>query len=94
MPINDQEDVLVLTERLAGECAKAGLNATVIGPTRVHVSAPGAHSHLAETVRCEADADEGLVWRWSWGEVICPAARIADAVRIIAYVVTPGVPAP
>jgi hypothetical protein len=94
MTTNDQNDVHALTERLAAECVKAGLNATVIGATRVRVSAPGAHSRLAETVRIEPDAGERLVWLWSWDEPICPAANIADAVRSIGYVVTPAVPTP
>jgi hypothetical protein len=93
MTINDQDDVHALTARLAAHCTRAGLNATVIAPTRVHISAPGAHSGLAETIRCEPDAEENLVWRWSWGEDICPALQITDAVKIIAYIVTPAFPA-
>jgi hypothetical protein len=38
------------------------------------------------------DGDEELAWWWSWDEPMCPATHIADAVRIIAYVVTPSVP--
>lgn len=91
MPNNDHEDVLALTRRLAAECVQAGLNATLLGAKHVQVSAPGAHARLAETVRCEPGDADGLVWRWSWGDPICPAANIAEAVRIIAYVVTPAV---
>ena len=85
------DDVHILTERLAEECGKAGLDARVIAPTRVRVSRPGAHSRLSETVRCMPDPDERLTWWWSWGEPICPAAQIPDAVRVIAHVVTPPV---
>ncbi|MCO5970858.1 hypothetical protein [Actinoallomurus soli] len=90
MPINDRSDVYTLVTRLAEECGKAGLVATVISPTRVHVNA-GVHSRLAETIRCHPDADERLMWWWSWGEPICPAASIDLAVRRIAHVVAPGV---
>jgi hypothetical protein len=89
--MNDVQD---FTERLARECQKAGLTATVLGPARVHVSAPGAHARLAETVRCVPDAEERLTWHWSWGEPICPAADIAGAVRLIAHVVTPPASSP
>jgi hypothetical protein len=88
MEIGDREDAYVLATRLAEECGKAGLNATVLSPTRVHVSA-GAHSRLAETVRCQPDGDEKLMWWWSWGEPIGPAADIELAVRFIAHVVGP-----
>ncbi|MCO6007545.1 hypothetical protein NE236_21430 [Actinoallomurus purpureus] len=88
MEINDQEDVHTLATRLAEECGKAGLNATVLSPTRVHVSS-GVHSRLAETVRCRPDDDERLMWWWSWGEPICPAVSIDLAVRFIAHVVAP-----
>ena len=83
------EDVHVLTRQLAQECEKAGLNATVVAPTRVQVSLPGAHARLSETVRCMPDRQERLTWWWSWDEPICLADQIADAVKVIAHVVTP-----
>jgi hypothetical protein len=85
-----QQDVHI--ERLAGQCRKAGLNAVIVGPARVRVSAPGAHEKLAETVTCKPDPDGGaalLWWWWSWGDPICPAEDIARAVRSIAHVVSP-----
>jgi hypothetical protein len=89
MTTNSQEDVRALSERLADDCRKAGLNAEVLGPAQVRVSAPGAHRRLTETVRCMPDGDERLVWVWSWDEPICPATDIAGAVTIIGHVVTP-----
>ena len=84
------DDVHTLTRRLAEECEKAGLEATVVAATRVRVSLPGGHARLSETVRCmPAPEEERLMWWWSWGEPICSASRIDDAVRIIAHVVTP-----
>ncbi|MEV5706580.1 hypothetical protein [Actinoallomurus sp. NPDC052274] len=88
MAINDRGDVHTLVTRLAEECEKVGLTATVLSPTRVHVSA-GAHSRLTETIRCHPDADEELMWWWSWGEPICLATSIDLAVRHIAHVVAP-----
>lgn len=85
------DDVHTLTRRLAEECGKAGLEATVVAATRVRVSRPGGHTQLSETVRCMPDSEERLMWWWSWGEPICPADWIADAVKVIAHVVTPPV---
>jgi hypothetical protein len=83
------EDVRVLTRRLAEECTKAGLDAHVLADTRVRVSAPGAHERLAEVIRCMPDDQERLAWWWSWDELICPVTRTSEAVRAIARVVTP-----
>jgi hypothetical protein len=88
LAIEGRDDVYTLATRLAEECGKAGLNATVLSPTRVHVSA-GVHSRLAETIRCHPDGDEKLMWWWNWGEPICPATDIDLAVRFIAHVVAP-----
>ncbi len=84
-------DVHVLARRLVDECARAGLNAALVAPTRVRVSLPGAHDRLSETVRCMPDGQERLTWWWSWGEPICPADQIAGVVKIITRVVTPPV---
>lgn len=83
------EDVHDLTQQLAKECRKAALVAVVVAPTRVQVSQPGAYAGLAETVWCMPDADEQLMWWWSWGEPICPATQIPEAAKAIARVVTP-----
>ena len=85
----EREDVDAIAQRLAEDCSLAGLDVVLIAPTRVKVSRPGAHDRLSETVRCMPDAQERLMWWWSWGEPICPADQIADAVKAIAHVVTP-----
>lgn len=86
-----EEDVHVIVERLAEECRKVGLNAIVLCPTRVRVSAPGAHERLTETVTCmpTPNGDSALKWWWSWGDPICAADDIPHAVRFIAHVVSP-----
>jgi hypothetical protein len=88
------QDVETLVAHLAEGCREAGLDADVVAPTRVRVSFPGASSRLAETIRCMPDRRERLCWWWSWNEPICPATDLADAVRVIAHVVTPAVPNP
>jgi hypothetical protein len=52
---------------------------------------PGAHARLAETIYCLPDRAERLTFFWSWGDPICLATDVADAVRLIAHVVTPPV---
>ena len=84
-----REDVHALTQQLAEECKRAGLDAVVVAPTRVMVSLPGANARLSETVRCMPDRLERLTWWWSWDEPICLADQISDAVKVIAHVVTP-----
>ena len=91
MASTPHDDVDVLTRRLADECQKAGLNAIVVAPTRVHVSLPGGHARLSETVRCMPDDQERLTWWWSWGDPIGPATAITETARQIAHVVTPPV---
>jgi hypothetical protein len=85
------DDVHLLAEKLADDCTKAGLEAEVLAPTRVRVGAPGGHSLLTETVCCMPlpHGDESLMWWWSWGEPISPAAHIPDAVRVISRVLSP-----
>ena len=79
-----------LGEQLAEECRNAGLSAKVVDRAgTVQVSSPGAHSRLTETVTCMPDRRETLMWWWSWGDPICPATDITDAVKVIAHVVTP-----
>jgi hypothetical protein len=85
------DDVHALTRRLTEACQRAGLAAETIAPTRVRVSLPGAHDRLSETVRCMPDRQERLTWWWSWGDPICPATDIDNAVRVITHVVTPPV---
>jgi hypothetical protein len=82
------EDVYVLVQELARTCTKAGLNATVVSPTRVCVSLPGAGRRSVETIRCMPDEQERLMW-WGWGEPICPASHISDAVKMICHVLAP-----
>jgi hypothetical protein len=89
MTSGTHDDVHTLSQQLAEECGKAGLDAKVVAPTRVRVSLPGAHSRLAETIRCMPDPQERLTWWWSWGEPICLATQIPDAVKVITHVVTP-----
>jgi hypothetical protein len=83
-------DVHLLAEKLATDCTKAGLKAEVLAPTRVRVGVPGGQAHLTDTVRCMPvpHGDEILMWWWSWGEPISPAAHIMEAVRAIARVLT------
>jgi hypothetical protein len=83
-------DVHLLAEKLADDCTKAGLEAEVLAPTRVRVGAPGGHARLTDTVRCMPvpHGDESLMWWWSWGEPISPAAHIPDAVRVISRVLS------
>jgi hypothetical protein len=38
--------------------------------------------------------DESLMWWWSWGEPIGPAAHIPDAVRVISRVLSPSARVP
>ena len=83
------DDAHALTQQLAEECGRAGLDAVVVAPARVKVSLPGANARLAETVRCRPDRQERLTWWWSWGDPICLADQIADAVKVIAHVVSP-----
>jgi hypothetical protein len=78
-----------LVSELAAKCREAGLDAAVIAPTHLRVSRPGADSRLTEIIRCMPDRSARLTWWWSWNEPICPATETAEAVRIIAYVVTP-----
>jgi hypothetical protein len=87
-PINDVD---TLVSELVENCRSAGLNAEVVAPTRVRVSSPGADRRLEEIIRCMPDGEERLTWWWSWNEPICPATQIADAVRRIAYVVSPSI---
>ncbi|MFB9838657.1 hypothetical protein [Actinoallomurus acaciae] len=84
-------DVHLLAEKLADDCAKAGLEAEVLAPTRVRVGAPGGHASRTDTVRCMPvpHGDESLMWWWSWGEPISPATQIPDAVRVISRVLFP-----
>jgi hypothetical protein len=83
-------EVRTLEERLAEGCRRAGLNAEVVDRAGgVKVSFPGAHSRLTETVTCVPDRRAKLTWAWSWGDPICPATDIADAVKAITHVVTP-----
>jgi hypothetical protein len=89
MTSGTHDDVYALTEQLAEKCQDAGLHAKVVAPTHVHVSAPGAHARLAETVRCMPDPQQRLMWWWSWEEPIGPADQIAEAVKLIAHVVAP-----
>ena len=84
------DDVRALTGRLAEGCRDAGLDARILGGTDgVTVSSPGANSRLAETVRCFPDEKKQSMFWWSWGEAICPATDITQAVKAIAHVVTP-----
>jgi hypothetical protein len=88
-------DVHLLAEKLATDCMKAGLKAEVLAPTRVRVGVPGGHARLTDTVRCMPvpHGDETLMWWWSWGEPISPAAHIPDAVRAISrFLTTPHGP--
>jgi hypothetical protein len=88
-PIQDVDD---LVAQLTEACRTGGLEAVVLGPTRVRVSSPGTGARLTEIIRCMPDHQELLCWWWSWDEPICPAAQITDAVKIITHVVMPPVP--
>jgi hypothetical protein len=79
-----------LTQQLTEACERAGLVAKIVAPTRVRVNAPGANERLTEIVKCMPDREERLMWWWSWDEPICPVTDLDQAVRKIAYVVTPS----
>lgn len=89
MADGENEDTRELCKRLAKACGEAGLIADQLGLTRVRVGAIGA-GMLAEVIRCMPGNDNALYWHWSWDEPICPAANIAQATKVIAYVVTPA----
>jgi hypothetical protein len=88
-PIHDVDD---LVAQLTDGCHAAGLEAVILAPTRVRVSSTGTDARLTEIIRCMPDDQELLCWWWYWNEPICPAAQIADAVKIIAHVVMPPAP--
>lgn len=83
------EDPHTIADRLAKACQAQGLNAAILSPTRVNVSLPKAHHHLAEIIKIMPDEDESLALWWSWEERICPATEIDKAVTSIKHVVTP-----
>jgi hypothetical protein len=83
------DDIHVLISRLADAAYDEGLEATVIAPTRVKIRCPGAHSGFTEVIRAEADAQGLPWWVYSWGERICMAHEIDQAVKAIKQVVTP-----
>ncbi|GAA0353974.1 hypothetical protein GCM10010151_49440 [Actinoallomurus spadix] len=85
---NGREEVQDLCRRLSMACGRAGLTAEEIAPTRIRVGFPGA-GMLAEIIRCMPDSSERLHWWWSWGDPICPAEEIDQAVEMIVHVVRP-----
>ncbi len=42
-------------------CQAQGLSAAILSPTRIKVSLPKAHHHLAEVIKIMPDEDENLV---------------------------------
>lgn len=86
MSVTEPADQIV--ERLSAACKKAGLTVEVLEPsTRIKINAPDGNVRLAETVTLAPDADEVLMWWWSWGSPICPAEHIDLAVDRISNVV-------
>jgi hypothetical protein len=76
-------------ERMVAACEKAGLTIDVLEPSgKIKINASDGNEHLAETVALRPDADEVLMWWWSWGKPICPADQIDRAIELISRVVT------
>jgi hypothetical protein len=85
-PAAESADQLI--SRLATMCGRAGLVADIIEPsTKIRISTPNGNEHLAETITLKPDADDVLMWWWSWGRPICPAYDIDFAVNSLARVV-------
>ncbi len=59
-----KEDFHTLCDQLKKACARLGLVAESVNPTRVRVGAPGA-GMLSEVITCKPDADEVLRRWWS-----------------------------
>ena len=77
-----------LIARLATMCGRAGLIADIVEPsTKVRVSTPNGNEHLAETISLRPDADNELMWWWSWERPICLANEIDYAVTALIRVV-------
>jgi hypothetical protein len=85
-PAAESADQLI--SRLARMCECAGLVASIVEPsTKLRISTPNGNEHLAETITLRPDADDVLMWWWSWGRPICPACDIDFAVSSLIRVV-------
>lgn len=86
-----EEDVHTLCDQLKKACARLGLVAQSVSPTRVRVGTPGA-GMLSEVITCKPDAYEVHQWWWSWGAPFCSAAtsEIERAAEMIRHVVSPA----
>jgi hypothetical protein len=88
MAMNTAESADELISRLAATCRRTGLVADIVEPsTRIRVSTPNGNQHMAETITLKPDADDVLMWWWSWDRPICPAGEIDFAVRSLTRVV-------
>ena len=77
-----------LVRSLSEACKAAGLETLIIEPsTKVWVNTPNGREHMAELITLRPDADEVLMWWWSWRKPICPAENIAEATKLISNVV-------
>ena len=86
MSVTEPADQIV--ERLSAACKRAGLTVEVLEPsTRIKINAPDGNVRMAETVTLAPNADESLMWWWSWGSPLCPADQIERAVELISNVV-------
>lgn len=86
MLVTDPADKLI--ERLGTACKRAGLTGEVLEPsTKMKINTPDGNVRMAETVTLAPNADEVLMWWWSWGKPICPADQIDRAVDLISNVV-------
>jgi len=83
---NESADKII--ERMVAACGEAGLTVQILEPsTKIKVNVADGNEHMAETVVLAPDRDEVLMWWWSWGKPICPAAQIGRAVELLANVV-------
>jgi hypothetical protein len=77
-----------IIEQMVAACRKADLTVEVLDPAgKIKINASDGNAHMAETVTLAPDKDEVLMWWWSWGTPICPAAQIDRAVERLSNVV-------
>jgi hypothetical protein len=82
-------DVTDAFRSLIAACTQLSLlTALYREPPRLRVTAPDAHSDLAEVVHCRANAAGQLAFWFSWGEEIGPADEPDKAADRLRRVVT------
>ena len=84
-----KQDIEKIMEWMVTACKKADLAVDVLEPAgKLKINASDGNERMAETVTLRPDADEVLMWWWSWGRPMCPADQIDRAVELISRVVT------